>query len=341
MNRPITLLLPFVKQLSAVALLLSCAVAGNGQTPHRRFPNIGIGTRTNPHDSTRVANVSVGLFGHVDSIRGLQLNLISSGAGMEMRGAQISGVASFSGRVRGLQMAPISCVTVSPLRGVQIAGATNIAMGLQRGAMVAGLANICPDTIRGLQWAAFNYAESMNGVQIGVVNVAGEHPKGTQIGLVNFSRDNVGRKFGLVNINPTTQIDLMAFGGTSSKLNLAFRFRNRSTYSMIGFGTHYMGFDGQFSGALYYRLGQYFDLSPRWSVSADVGFYHVETFKKNEESNPSRLYSLQLHVNVDYRINRLFGLYVSTGYGDTRYYRHAEAYRNRALVEGGLFIRYR
>ena len=191
----------------------------------------------------------------------------------------------------------------------------------------------------GLQWGAFNYTDSLNGVQVGAFNVARKRPRGWQIGLINLSYDSIGHKIGLVNINPMTDIDVMAYGGSSTKTNLAVRYRNRSTYNIIGVGTHFMGLDSKFSGALFYRLGQYWQLSPRWSVSGDIGYYHVETFSKDNTQKPERLYSLQARLNADYQFSQKYGAFASVGWGLTRYYDRNETYRNRPLFELGLTYR--
>ena len=225
------------------------------------------------------------------------------------------------------------------LRGIQMAGITNISSGVEKGIQIAPAVNISAGYMRGIQLAAYNYADSLNGSQIGLVNVAITHPRGVQIGLVNYTRDTIANKIGLVNINPNTRIDFMAFGGTSSKINGALRFRNRSTYSIIGFGSHYMGLDTKFSGAIYYRLGQYVNLSPRLSLSGDVGYYHIETFD-DDSDNPERLHSLQAHINADYQINPTLGLYASVGYGDTRFYAHNRHYKNGFIGQLGLTFKY-
>ena len=173
----------------------------------------------------------------------------------------------------------------------------------------------------------------LNGLQFGVFNVAESHPKGWQVGLVNYTKDRDGRKIGLVNVNPKTIVDVMAYEGTSSKLNLGVRFRNRSTYSIIGVGTHYMGFDENFSGAIFYRLGQYIQLTPKFSLSGDIGFFHIETFKKQSDEGPERLFSVQARLNADYQLSRNIGLFASVGYGDTRYYYHELKYRNRVCAQ--------
>lgn len=55
-----------------------------------------------------------------------------------------------------------------------------------KGAQIAWLANYAKGDVRGFQWAAFNYAASLHGVQLGLVNYAGTSNGGLQIGLVNI-----------------------------------------------------------------------------------------------------------------------------------------------------------
>lgn len=91
-------------------------------------------------------------------------------------------------------------------------------------------------------------------------------------------------------------------------------------------------------GALFYRIGQYFQLSPKFSLSGDLGFYHVESFQEHSQDKPERLYSLQARINADYQLGRYTSAFASVGYGDTHYY-HGGRYRRRAIVEAGLAVR--
>lgn len=266
----------------------------------------------------------LGIVSAQDTLKHVQLGLVAAVANGQAQGLQLSGFANMS---------------ASPFRGVQLSGISNISMGVRRGMQLSAMLNVSSGYMRGLQTAAYNFADSLNGTQIGLINVALAHPKGWQVGLVNVTRDTVAHKLGLVNVNPKTTIDYMFFGGTATKCNAAVRFRNRSTYNIIGMGTHYMGLDEKFSGALYYRIGQYFQLSPRWSVSGDLGFGHIETFERHSVRKPERLYSLQARFNVDYQLSPHVGLFASVGYGDTRYYRHATRYRSRMLAELGVTFR--
>ena len=210
---------------------------------------------------------------------------------------------------------------------------------MDSGMQLSAILNVSSAMMRGLQLGAINYADSLNGAQIGLFNLARKHPKGWQVGLINVSYDSIGHKIGLVNVNPMTNIDLMVYGGSSTKVNVAMRYRNRSTYNIWGVGTHFMGLDSKFSGALFYRLGQYWQLSPKWSLSGDVGYYHVETFSKHNSEKPERLYSLQARLNADYQFSKKVGAFASVGWGLTRYYDRNETYRNRPLFELGLTFR--
>ena len=266
----------------------------------------------------------VGIVSVQDSVKSVQFGFISTVATEGGKGVQIGGMSNMSAhKFNGLQLSALSNITQGMDKGVQLSGIMNVSSGMHRG----------------LQFGAVNYVDSLNGAQIGAFNVARRRPKGWQVGLVNMSYDTIGHKIGLVNINPLTDIDIMVYGGSSTKTNLAVRYRNKSTYSILGVGTHFMGLDSKFSGAVFYRLGQYFQLSPKWSVSGDLGYYHVETFSRNNSEKPERLYSLQARINADYQFSKRFGAFASVGWGITRYYDRNETYRNRPLVELGLTYR--
>ena len=266
----------------------------------------------------------VGIVSVQDSVKSVQVGVISSVAADGGHGVQLSGVSNTSAhRFNGLQLSSIN----------------NITAGMDHGVQLSGILNVSSSKQRGLQLATINFADTLNGAQIGVFNIARKRPKGWQVGLVNLSYDSIGHKIGLVNVNPMTDIDVMLYGGSSTKANLAVRYRNKNTYNILGVGTHFMGLDSKFSGALFYRLGLYKQLSPKWSVSGDLGYYHVETFSKNNSEKPERLYSLQARLNADYQFSKKYGAFASVGWGLTRYYDRNETYRNRPLVELGFTYR--
>lgn len=266
----------------------------------------------------------IGIVSSQDTVKHVQVGLISSIA---------------TGASKGVQLSTFTNMSAGPLKGIQLSGLSNITRGMELGIQFSSLLNVSSDYMRGLQLGAANYADSLSGTQIGLINVALSHPKGWQVGVVNITRDTIAHKLGLVNVNPNTTIDYLFYAGTASKGNVGIRYRNRSTYSIIGVGTHYMGLDKKFSGALTYRIGQYFMLSPRFSLSGDVGFQHIETFEHESAGKPERLYSLQVRVNADYQLTKRLGVFATLGYGDTRHYHHSKRYRQRLILEGGLSMR--
>lgn len=239
-----------------------------------------------------------------------------------------------------MQIAGFSNMTAVPFRGAQVGGISNLAGGIESGIQLSALLNVSSGYMRGLQMSTYNYADSLSGQQIGIINVARTHPKGWQVGIINITHDTIAHKLGLVNINPKTTTDFMLFAGTSTKLNAALRFRNRSTYNMIGIGTQYEGLGDKFSGALYYRIGQYFNVTPSLSLSGDIGFSHIETFRENTDETPDRLFSLQARLNADYQVTRKLGVFASVGYSDTWHYHDWERFRRRFFIETGISLRY-
>ena len=276
--------------------------------------------------STRAQRFPVGIISLQDTVKVAQAGLVSSMTSNVENGVQMSGFINISTeRIHGLQLGAFANMTKNMEKGVQMSGLLNVASG----------------ETRGLQMGAVNVADSLNGTQIGILNMANIHHKGWQVGILNITNDTMPHKIGLVNINPNTRIDYMLYGGTSTKINMAMRFRNRSTYNIIGGGTHYMGLNKKFSGSLFYRIGQFLPLSPKWTISGDLGFYHIETFEDNKDGNdnndkPERLFSIQARVNADYQINKRLSAFASVGWGDTRYYHKARRYRNRPLFEIGV-----
>lgn len=340
-------------RLFAALLLLFLPLSNGAQ---HRIPNISVSIGHHSQDTLMTRNINVGIVGSTDTLSGFQQQLLMAlttgdACGIQigglfnavrgrMTGLQVSGVSNIAASVRGVQLSGLSNILLTPLRGMQISTLTNISMGVGRGMQFAGIANINSGNMHGVQAGAYNYTDTLQGLQLGLINVSQTHPHGMQIGIINFSRDTQARKFGFVNINPQTDIDFLVFAGNTSKLNSALRFRNHTTYSIVGIGTHYMGLDSKFSGTIFYRLGQYFRLSPKWTVSGDLGYFHIETFEKNSTEKPERLYSLQTHINLDYQINRRLGAFVSIGYGDTCHYYHNEHYRQGLIAQAGFSFRY-
>ncbi len=327
------------KSAFMVSLAMVIATPLFSQTPRgHRLPNIAVGIYHH-HDSILCSPLNIGLVSEVDTLRGFQYGLFLGAARGKANGFMLSTLANATHSLHGVAIGGISNIVFTPMNGFQLSPLTNIAMGVRHGFQFSTIANISSGKMRGAQASFYNYADTLRGTQLGIINVALRHPKGVQIGLFNYTRDLEARKIGLVNINPQTRIDIMPYVGTSTRLNLALRFRNEHTYTMLGVGSHFLGLDEDFSGALFYRMGRYLSIAPRWTLGGDVGFAHVETFH-NSQLTPRRMYSLQARVTADYAINDNVSAFVAAGYGTTRHYGSHTNFRSRALLEAGLAIRY-
>lgn len=273
-----------------------------------------------------------------EKMNGAQVTSILNISGGQAKGAQIAVIGNVGVNVKGMQLSGISNIASNQISGLQLCGAVNIAVKTENALQVAGLTNVCQGKLRGVQFAPGNYAGEVSGTQIGLLNLCGGSVKGIQIGIINHSKDTTAHKLGLVNITPKTRIQMMAFAGNTSKLNVAVRFKNRWSYTMLGGGTHYLGLNEKFSAGLFYRAGVYYPLTPRLEVSGDLGYSHIENFENEDADTPERMYSLQARVNVEYKLRPKFSLFASGGYGMTRYYDQNKFYEKKPIVEVGVLL---
>jgi len=152
----------------------------------------------------------IGVVGHSDSLRGLQLSLAGNIAQYEMVGAQLGGFYQLSyGPVRGAQLTYGVNMALAGLRGAQLASIANVSNGELRGAQVA-LLNISRGALIGVQDALANVATGdVRGVQAGLLNIVKGRIDGVQAGLVNatgLATESSGAQLGLANINGTSDV---------------------------------------------------------------------------------------------------------------------------------------
>lgn len=270
-------------------------------------------------------------------VHGLQLSGLMNASGGTTRGLQLSTLSNMSRRLHGLQIAALTNIGFEGAGGTQIAGATNI---INEGDGILQLApvNISMQRLRGLQLGGMNYSGGLRGAQIGIVNIAAGDVGGLQLGIINISQDTTVTKLGLVNVFPGhTRVQMLVYGGNTTKTNVAARFTNRHLYTIIGGGTHYMGFSRDFSGSLFYRSGITYHISPRWSLYGDLGYVHIETFE-DEADKPKRLYALQIRAGAEWQMNSKVSFFANTGYSQTRYYHHSRMQNHKPIVELGIAL---
>lgn len=262
-------------------------------------------------------------------------------AGNQSKGVLLSGMTSISGdNTSGVMASGIMNISGDGASGVHLAGLANITGATFNGVTAGGLLNVIGEHLNGVQISGFAniVASRMNGVQIGLGNYATK-AKGVQIGLVNYYKNEMkGFQLGLVNANPDTKVQMLIFGGNATKINIGARFKNKLFYTIIGAGTHYLDFSDKFSATLFYRGGIWLPLCKDLTISGDLGYQHIETFKNKDYGIPARLYGLQARLNLEYQITKKFGIFASGGYGGSRYYNKDITYDKGVIAEAGIVL---
>jgi hypothetical protein len=209
----------------------------------------------------------LGVVGHSDSLRGLQLSLAGNIAQYEMVGAQMAGFYQLTyGRARGLQLGWGVNMALGGLSGAQLAWLANASDGELRGFQAAltninygtvhgaslGLVNINRGSTHGAQVGMVNVDRggialhgamvglvnvggNIDGAQVGLVNVANE-VKGAQVGLVNFARKNSGASIGLLPLVLDGYNRAAVWFSDNSFVNLGAKLGTRHVYVVLGAG---------------------------------------------------------------------------------------------------------
>ena len=273
-----------------------------------------------------------------------QLGIIGSGlvnlVGNDIKGLAVAGIINANGDdLYGVSFSGLADFTGSNTYGLSFGGLVNIIGEANNGVAIAGLVTIANQN-RGLSLAGLiNISEYSKGVQLSPINVSGR-VDGLQIGLFNFY-DGQGKAFqiGLINMNPNTKVQLLAYGGNRTKLNFALRFKNKHFYNILGVGSPaYLKFKDKFSASLLYRTGTYVSLGKYIDLGADIGFQHINTVKNRDKENgiPHRMYALEGRGNVEINISKRIALIGSVGYGTTRWYNKSKTFKKGMIYEAGL-----
>lgn len=274
-------------------------------------------------------------------MKGLLLSGLTNITGNYSRGAVLGGLLNFCGEeAAGFHLAGLADISNTDFSGASLSGFINVAGNNLHGLQIAGITSIAANHMTGVQISGLgNIAGGkVCGLQLSPINIATD-AKGLQIGVVNYYKNNFdGLQLGLVNANPHTRIQLMLFGGNTSKLNMGIRFKNQLFYTILGGGTHYLDFSDKFSASCFYRAGLSLPLCQRFSISGDLGYQHIETFKNESSTVPARLYALQARINLEYNVTERFGIFCTGGYGISRPYTQNRNFDKGLIWEGGIIL---
>lgn len=257
----------------------------------------------------------------------------------DLRGMAIAGLANVNKDIQaGFIIGGLMNVSGGSSRGVQLTSLLNIAGKSNEGWQIAALGNISVEN-RGVQSALLNYSVENKGVQLGIGNVnTKSNSRGYQIGIINVSTDSTAHQIGCINLKPETRVQMIIAGGNANKGSLSIRFKNKFTYTQIGVGGYYLGTDNKLSLSGFYRAGIYHSLTKKLDLSADIGYYHIESLENKDYGFPTRLYALEPRISLEYSITKKLGFFVSGGYGWTRTYKGNHAFDQKMVFEAGMVL---
>ena len=169
-----------------------------------------IGSLANITESNVKGGQVAGLANVVNGqVNGLQLAGIFNYTFSKVNGVQISGVGNVSNHdVEGLQLAGVSNHNKGAVNGVQVSGVLNTNLRKITGLQLAGVVNIQVDKITGCQVSGiYGFASDVNGVQLsGIMSHTTHDVSGVQISsLLNKTRKLNGLQLGIVNIADTIE----------------------------------------------------------------------------------------------------------------------------------------
>lgn len=124
-----------------------------------------------------------------------------------VEGVQLAGFMNINGDYTdGIQMAGMTNITLGPVKGSQLGGFSNHSGymdGLQmagsmnfskggKGSQMAGGLNVSNGTYEGLQLSGgLNYTSVLQGIQVGVVNIADSVSSGFMLGVINWTKNGL------------------------------------------------------------------------------------------------------------------------------------------------------
>lgn len=253
-----------------------------------------------------VNNFSINLLGgYTSGVNGVELG---GGFNINKRNVdylQAGGIFNLvGGSVHGLQMAGINNTVLDSVKGVQISGIYNNVKGSVRGMQMAGGINRVNDSFIGVQMAGvgnlnhkgtkglqvgglFNYSKNLNGVQIGLVNVA-DTSSGLSIGLLNF----IGGGYHKVSLS----------NNDFTNFNVAYKSGNPSFYTKLIGGVNLSSDQKAFTFGV--GFGHDFIFDERLSLSSELFTQNIYLGSWKKLNN---LYQAKTALNLN--LSKSFGVF--------------------------------
>jgi hypothetical protein len=160
-------------------------VGAGGEVHGAAVGGIGVGSGGDVR-GLAIGGIGVGAGGQ---LRGIAIGGLGVGAGNRIHGAAIGGLGVGSERIDGLAIG--SLVRARETRAIVIAPVLfrSFRDAEVRGATVSAV-NVVYGSQRGLALGVVNYTESLNGVQVGVLNIVRDNPRGRRVlPVVNWGNE--------------------------------------------------------------------------------------------------------------------------------------------------------
>jgi hypothetical protein len=190
------------------------------------------------------------------------------------------------------------------VEGAQISSLVAQVDGDLDGAQLSGVVGIVGGDLRGVQLSGvLNWADTVEGVQLGVVNVATELKRGVQLGLVNYTDYSGGFRLGLFNVSQSTVIRGAAWSGETDPFEVGLKIQDGSFYTLLTSGTGSFDdegpwtFGGGFGGQI--RLDPFF-------IDIDATVRSVHHSRKLEAAT---LLPIRLRIMGGWRIIDRFAIF--------------------------------
>jgi hypothetical protein len=283
---------------------------------NRGIDGIEIGALSNINRED-VGNIQIaGISNHVGgNVKGFQVAGLTNTVKKDADGAQIAGITNHvGGKFEGAQIAGILNQNKGNLIGTQIGGIMNIVDTI-KGWQIGGLANIC-ESINGFQIGGLgNHTEAFVGPQIAGLYNHTQYAKGVQVsGIFNKAKTMNGWQIGLLNVSDTITgipIGIFSFVKKNGYKHLEiykdeiFDANIRFTTGVRKFHTFiFAGVQPQITNdatkfyTFGYGIGSAFDLSKKLLLDIDLSSQNIAQKKWSDLTNSN----LKLYSGIGYKI---------------------------------------
>lgn len=205
---------------------------------------------------------------------------------------QFAGFSNLTlGEVNGIQMAGFFNFSKEKMQKLQIAGFCNLALNEAKGLQLAGFSNISDGNINGAQISGFlNVAKKVNGLQLGIINVADTIESGFPIGILSIVKHGF-REF---EVSASEALNTQA----------AFKIGTEKFYNIFALGTQFLG--SNFMWGFGYGIGTHLVNNNQYKAQLELLSYHI-----NEGSKWLNTYNdlQQARLTFTKKINNHFSIF--------------------------------